>query len=394
MRWGPLVLLGIALVAACDSLKASQQQAPDAGSASSSSGKTSGAGASGHGTDDDDSAEEDEDAGADAGVDDCPTGVCVLAANRLSPADLAVRAGVVFWVEQGSAAKAGKDGRVAWAPTSVCDAGCVTERADAGPNLAGLAVNASDVFLAYTTNGAPGRVVRFALDGGTAVVVGDTEPGARHIGLSSTRAFWTSLGDQAGAGKVRVGALDDSPPVLPPGTIAENLDYPIGIAVSGDLVFFSVEGKGAAEGTTVANGSIQRVEALGSNRMTLADAQAQPRGIAVDPTFVYWVNRGDGTVHRVRWDGTESKELATSARAPISIAVDSDGIYWAESGTAPEYADGRLRRADLDGTNAATIADVPYPVAIAVSGNHVYAASRGTFANAFVDGTIVKVRKH
>lgn len=384
MRLAAALVAGGTLVAvggiACGDLRAADATSPDGAASSSSSGSASSSS----------STSSSSSSGARGAIDasdvDCPTGVCVLAANRLSPADLTVRAGYVYWVEQGTAANNGKDGRLSRAPEHTCeeDAGCVLDLYDAGANVSGLAVDATDVFLTFTSLGANGRVLSLPISGGPTTLLASTETGARRIAVTDARVLWVN---GASPGQIR-GRFLEEPAGTPGGTtLADDLDFPAALAVSRDKIFFSVRGQ------TDTDGSIRRIDIDGANPITIAASQPQPRGVAVDSTFVFWVDRGNGTVHRARWDGTSPAELVTSARSPFAIAVDADGIYWAESGTDPDFLDGRVRRADLDGKHVTTLAEIPAPVAVAVSGSYVYAASRGTGEKGYRDGSIIKMHK-
>jgi hypothetical protein len=60
----------------------------------------------------------------------------------------------------------------------------------------------------------------------------------------------------------------------------------------------------------------------------------------------------------------------------------------------PNYLDGKVMRADLDGKNVMPIAEnLPNAAAITIDETYVYYATDGTEAAGFLDGTIVKVPK-
>ena len=173
-------------------------------------------------------------------------------------------------------------------------------------------------------------------------------------------------------------------------TIIGNLDFPAAVATLNGRVFYSVRGRSGLD----LDGSIRACDATGSAPIVIASGQAQPRGVAVDPNRVYWVNRGDGTVRAARWNGTETTVLVPNGISPNAIAVDQDGITWTEAGTDPDRLDGRVRRADLDGKNVRTLAGpIPEPLSIAVEAEAVYVAVRGTRDNGYRDGRVLAIVK-
>lgn len=325
----------------------------------------------------------------------CVDGLCgpaVLADMRNSPADIAQLASYVYWVEQGTFEAAGRDGRLVRAPKTGCaaDAGaCGTELADGGVNFAGVAV---DTAFAYVAAGSlsTGAVSRLALTGGPLTSFGAaSEVGARRIAIdkATSSVFWVNAGNADGTGTLRRRWIDASGPAA---TIVANLDFPAAVATLNGRVFFSVRGKSGFD----FDGSIRACDADGKNPVVVATSQGQPRGVAVDTSRVYWVNRADGTVRAAKWSGAEATVLVPNGVSPNAVAVDADGVYWTEAGTDPDRLDGRVRRADLDGKNVRTLASaVPEPLAIAVDADAVYVAVRGTRDNLYRDGRILVIVK-
>jgi hypothetical protein len=169
--------------------------------------------------------------------------------------------------------------------------------------------------------------------------------------------------------------------------IATNLNFPRSVVVYDASLAWTIGGD------VDYDGELWTSELSGASPRMLASALAQPRGLAANRTFIYWVNRGDGTVHRVRWDGTGSTELVSGTPTPNAIALDSERVYWTEAGNPPDYVDGAIRTAKLDGSDVRTLAtSQPYPIALALDDEAVYFAVRGTFP-LYDDGAVRKVAK-
>ena len=107
-------------------------------------------------------------------------------------------------------------------------------------------------------------------------------------------------------------------------------------------------------------------------------------GLAVDRTYVYWVNLRSNTIGRANLDGTGvNQSFISGASQPSAIAVDGTYIYWTNFNT--------IGRANLDGTgvNQTFISGVIESGGIAVDGTYIYwtNSSSGTIGRANLDGT-------
>jgi hypothetical protein len=319
----------------------------------------------------------------------CKAGACqpsMLASNRLAPVDIAVQGSFVYWVEQGTAENAGTDGRLSRADVT-CKGGatCAKDLVDAGSGFAGLAVNTADVYVASGTL-STGQIQRFAFPSGPFARFASPELGARRIALDVGAAYWVNAGSSPGAGTVRRKFLDGTSDAGV--SIATGLDYPAALAVQNGRVYFSVRGQ------LDTDGAIQACDVTGASPKTIASGQAQPRGVAVDTNFVYWVNRGDGTVRHASLTGGASAVLVPNGVSPNAVAVDADRIYWTEAGTDPDRLDGRVRSSKLDGSDVRMMTTpLPEPLSIALDATAVYVAVRGTSANGYRDGQILKIAK-
>ncbi|RLE21167.1 MAG: hypothetical protein DRJ50_09610 [Actinobacteria bacterium] len=115
--------------------------------------------------------------------------------------------------------------------------------------------------------------------------------------------------------------------------------------------------------------TISRSNLGGSNIVELVSVDNSLGGIALDTTAgkIYWTDVGplagggygpqylDGRILRANLDGSDQEVLVTGLRDPRSIAVDPGGgkIYW--TGWAPA----KLKRANLDGTEVEVLVESP-----------------------------------
>ncbi len=95
------------------------------------------------------------------------------------------------------------------------------------------------------------------------------------------------------------------------------------LALDANYVYWS----GKLPGT----GTIGRTKRDNSTSGALVNNLTNPTGIAVDGTYVYWVDNTDGTVSSVPLAGGTVNKLASGQNGPNAIAVDATGIYWTTS---------------------------------------------------------------
>ncbi len=116
------------------------------------------------------------------------------------------------------------------------------------------------------------------------------------------------------------------------------------------------------------SGRLRRSNLDGTNMEEIRSVTGVPLGIAVDPEGdrVYWTN-SRGQIQRVNINGTKFQNLITQLSAPTHIAFDvtDQKFYWSESG--------RIRRANLDGSNRQVVAVASNPIGgIAIANAKIY----------------------
>ncbi len=103
-------------------------------------------------------------------------------------------------------------------------------------------------------------------------------------------------------------------------------------------------------------GTIVEANLDGTNPMTIVTGQDYPVGVAVGGNHLYWADEGtapnfsDGTIVEANLDGTSPTTIATGLNSPFMVAVDSSHLYWTS------FFGGTIIEANLDGTNPMTIA--------------------------------------
>jgi hypothetical protein len=117
----------------------------------------------------------------------------------------------------------------------------------------------------------------------------------------------------------------------------------------------------------ICSGSVIKVPLTGGAATTLASVNnADPWGIVVDATSVYWVNdeasvpgsnsseHGKGSVMKVPLGGGTPTTLASGLTFPAGIAVDATNVYWTTAGDSIETAS-HIMKAPLSGGTATTL---------------------------------------
>ncbi len=140
------------------------------------------------------------------------------------------------------------------------------------------------------------------------------------------------------------------------------------------------------------SGRIQRANLNGTNIQLVKELTSAPRGLAIDTSNnKLYLTNADGKVQRMNLDGTGFQpDLIVNLDAPRGVAVDAarGKVYWTEQ-TGDNS--GRIRRANLNGTNVQLVIElqnVVHGLAIDTHTHKLYlASSMGKVQRLNVNGT-------
>ncbi|HVR00939.1 MAG TPA: hypothetical protein VMT47_02305 [Polyangia bacterium] len=176
--------------------------------------------------------------------------------------------------------------------------------------------------------------------------------------------------------------IDLGPPCVPGGTSADEPATvgctparPGRIVVSGDHVYWTLQGSGAV---------LVRAPLTGGGPEPLVFDDAGTFGLVVDGTFATYVVPGLGRIMRVPVAGGTPVALATGLDQPRSLATDGASLYWTQG-----VGQGKIMKLDLTpGAKPIALCDgLAQPRAIAVQGGVVYWTD-------ITDGTLLSTPDH
>jgi hypothetical protein len=285
----------------------------------------------------------------------------IVVSGLNNPNSLAVDAMNVYWAD-------GDDGTVEQADIAM---GTTMQLASGQPGVRSLVITSGDLLLWADPNAGnidgttPGHSFMSPL------VTGQASPNSvAPFNAGSTLAFWTTLGSASTAGGVWdyeftqqnitylagrggkicatllstgcatvVYATDDAGGTL---WTTSFTPYQTGCSAGVGTQTMLVTGVGIAglamDATFaywtdgIMSGSVAKVPVDGGAPTVLAQQQAMPSDVAVDPLYVYWINQGgsagSGAVMKAQHDGATPTILASGRVAPRGLFITATDVYW------------------------------------------------------------------
>lgn len=236
-------------------------------------------------------------------------GTAVTLASAQQPGDVKVNATTVYWSLELNAG-------IYSVPI---DGGSVSPNLEQGNNFTNidateLILTSADIYFGGGNTG----VAYIPLGGGVPQPVGGGQPGAPfELASDANNVYFTA---KNGAGEVAYVSLSTGQPTV---LVYDGAVTPRGVAVDSTYVYWLDQ----------AGGTVNRVPIAGGTSTTLATGQASPTGLAYDSGNLYWTNYvANGSVMKMPAVGGCMQPIATSQGLPYHIVVDATSVYWTTSG--------------------------------------------------------------
>lgn len=206
-----------------------------------------------------------------------------------------------------------------------------------------------------------------------AAATGASANDAAASGAPSGSTGSTSDGSASG-GEVSAGLDAQSPTCNECVLMATSLDHPFAIVSDAARVYWTEFG----DDTGSSNGTVKAcpLSGCGDSPIVYAQAQLNPRGIAVDAENVYWETAEYGNINGAIWScplsGCASPTPIEQAIQPYGIAVDSGFVYWTDYDDGSTHKWSKTDHTDqvlYDGMSSVMIFGVQH---CAVDSNYVY----------------------
>jgi hypothetical protein len=277
---------------------------------------------------------------------------------------LAVLGDWLYWAESGSAPGLYR------APAAGCAGASCVEKVATMVRPSAFAATADSVLVSDVAT-----LKRYFADGGTQPL-GTASTEVVNLTTDGTAAFWTTESNPVvktpfGSASTTLINSNGTPVAM---SVAGSRVYWAGVDISGSLgalQSIGTNGAGAREESRFANG----FETLGGNG-----------------TYLYYAKDSPAQVVRLTLSSGMLEVAATNCQGVRDFAIDATHAYWVEPGSAPDYANGRVRRVAHESTTPETLAQaVPHPQGIALQGAVLFVASAGSPATSYADGAILRI---
>jgi hypothetical protein len=329
---------------------------------------------------------------ADLGACDGPCKPEILAQNLVLPVDIAVNDTYVYWLEYGPQTQ-GLEGTVTRVRKSTgcaqADLGCLDLLANCRFRLESMTLGPSEVcwieYYEYARD-----VMCESLTSGAIRHVAQNQPYADRLATAGLNLVWVTgaNGPTDGGGAVMGQSIANANPLRQTITYIGGRSRMSSVTAEPNVLYWS-------EVTTTSTGGVWAVALSDGGVRPILQGSGTPMRVVTFSDYVFWTDLVGGSIMRARKDGSDSPApIATGRASPLHLAVDASGVYWIDLGTIPNYLDGVVMRADLDGANAAPLAqNIPIGAALALDSDYVYWAQQGTPTANYTDGAIVRIHK-
>jgi len=237
-------------------------------------------------------------------------------------------------------------------------------------------------------------IEKIPLDGGTAVELATADRRIDSLKGDAASIYWQEgshepwSADCECGSKVKVidkaggtatllvdGSLNGGLPEPPPGHIPASW-YPTGgIAIAGDQIIFAFVLNASYElrSVPVVGGAVTD---LGSVPSDVGFSRTSIMNITAQGGTVFWIDRGNSTVNSMPASGGAITELAAGIAEPGGLAVNATDVFWSElgafAGCCRLAGAGQLSRVPLAGGQASVVVDgLDAPVAVAADSTGV-----------------------
>jgi hypothetical protein len=214
---------------------------------------------------------------------------------------------------------------------------------------------------------------------------------ARGVAVDAEFIYWADPKDNS-IGRAEIGGGDPKPEFI---TGASNPQY---VAINVSHIFWTnagdeVDGHGSI-GRSDINGKPESVnQSLIAGERELSPGVFEktvnnPRGIAVDASFIYWANAGEEnatrSIGRAEINGGNPNggfinDFGGLSESPVAVAVSATRIYWTTDGVGDKF--GYLISRNLTGSKATekfiVLGDGSRPFGLAIDAGHAYWTANG-----------------